>query len=142
MKAAFCVTCCDIIAAWRDWRTNRAWRWCQCEQAGLRWVDGDRGRLEVTSRTGRGGVRVIGLNNQFLLGGIRQPPADSAGWREMHTDTARRVGRGFLFHMLNRNCWAVIVRPGESADVTYVEFAQAKDDPDGQRPQAQVALTG
>lgn len=130
MKVMFCTACGDIIAPYGDWQANPAWRWCRCDQAGVRWRDGDTGLLEVTSSHGPAGVRVIGLNNQFLHAGVTGGQRNSMHWQDLHAAAARQVAAGYLFHENRRNCWAVIIIPsapgdvaGETRDVFFIDFA-------------------
>lgn len=124
-KAVLCVHCYDILAPFRDWQTSRAWRWCQCDHAGVRWADGAKGLVEVTAVHGPDYVRVIGLNNAFLDLAVHARYTEG-GWRKMHELTCAEVAANYLFHADNRNCWALVVRPGESGDVTYVDWMAAK----------------
>ncbi len=129
MKVALCVHCTDFITPLNTWRTDRSWRWCQCRHTGVRWRDGARGLLEVTSLHGHDGVRVIGLNNMFLTLAVAEPPKYDGlpfeKWRELHTECSRQVEPGYLFHEDKRGCWALVVRVGESSDVTFIDYGQA-----------------
>lgn len=125
-KAAICVHCSDILAPLRNWETDRSWRWCQCDHSGVRWADGARGLIEVTSMHGPDHVRVLGINNDFLGLAVGARLADAAAWRALHKLTCTEVGSNYLFHEANRNCWALIVRPGESGDVTFVDWVAAR----------------
>jgi hypothetical protein len=127
-KAMLCTECIDIVAPSRDWQTSRAWRWCECGAAGVRWRDGTAGLLEVTSTGGRAHVRVLGINNTFLRLAVARPPADAEGWRALHQLTCAEVESHYLFHAERRACWALIVRPGESGDVIFVDYTDAKAD--------------
>lgn len=126
MKAVVCIPCSDIVAPRRGWRSNRSWRWCECDRTGVRWLDGDMGLLEVTSRHGRGAVRVIGFSNVFLEQAVTSPPDDAEGWRELHTTCAADVSGSYLFNTHRRACWAIVVRPGEASDVVWVSYADAR----------------
>ncbi len=124
-KAAICTVCMEIFSPWPDWETNRKWRWCHCQHTGVRWRDGQQGLLEVTSLHGKTGVRVLGLNNSFLLQAIADPPEDGLGWRQLHRTTALTTPDHYLFYAGRRSCWALVVRPGESGDITFIEFGTA-----------------
>lgn len=127
-KAAICTACSDIVGPYRAWQTDRRWRWCQGRHMGVRWIDGDRGIIEVTAAAGPQGVRVLGLNNMFLeaaVGGRETPPQDAQGWRDLHRACATQVGSNYLFHITRRACWAVVARVGESSDIVYVEWLDA-----------------
>lgn len=122
-KAALCVACSDIVSPLRDWQGDRSWRWCQCGHAGVRWRDGDRGLLEVTSLYGPASVRVLGLSNSFLIMAVADPPSDAEAWRDLHATCAAEVDPHYLFHASRRACWALVIRPGETGDVTFVPYA-------------------
>lgn len=123
---AFCIPCSDFVAPFRAWQTNRAWRWCQCGEAGVRWRNGEAGLLEVTNRRDdRGAVRVIGIANTFLEAAILQPNRQPNGWRDLHQAVTEQVGSHYLFHAAQRACWVVVLRPGESRDAAFVSYAEA-----------------
>jgi hypothetical protein len=128
-KAAICVHCWDIVSPRRDWRIDRSWRWCECDHMAVRWRDGGRGLLEVSACHGPESVRVIGINNQFLESAILGHPegrgytADE--WRDLHRESCEAVDPYYLFHADNRACWALVVRVGESGDVTFVPYPDA-----------------
>lgn len=128
MKAALCVSCTDILAPYGDWQINREWRWCQCRRVGVRWRDGAKGLLEVTSMEGPDYVRVLGINNQVLVMACDPglSPRSHAEWRTVHEVTCREVEPFYLFHEDKRNCWALLIRPGETGDVTLVDYAAVK----------------
>ena len=130
MKASLCLSCTDILAPYGDWQTNRAWRWCQCSRVGVRWQDGAKGLLEVTSMDGPDMVRVLGLNNQVLLMASNPglAPRSHEEWRTVHQVTCREVEPHYLFHEAKRDCWALLIRPGETGDVTLVDYPEARTD--------------
>jgi len=131
-KAALCVHCWDIVSPRREWRIDRSWRWCECEHTAVRWRDGDKGLLEVSSLHGPIGVRVIGINNLFLQSAISDNPQAADGcrsseqWRALHDLACDRAAPHYLFHKDQRACWALVVRVGESGDVTFVDYATAR----------------
>jgi hypothetical protein len=128
-KAAICTACWDIVSPRRDWQTERSWRWCECDHVGVRWRDGALGLLEVASLHGADGVRVLGLNNRFLSEAMRTRDVDAAGWRAWHEATCEQVEPHYLFHKDKRNCWALVVHPGESGDVFLMDYGDAKQEP-------------
>jgi hypothetical protein len=143
-KAMLCINCSDLVAPHRDWQTDRAWRWCECGGAGVRWRDGTAGLLEVTSADGPAAVRVLGINNSFLVAAVAQPPPHAEGWRDLHRQACAEVTPNYLFHQDRRACWALIVRPGESSDVTFVDYAEAKAEhrPSADPPAGSWQVTG
>lgn len=121
-KAAICTHCWDIVSPFRDWQTNRAWRWCLCQHAACRWRDGDRGLLEVSALHGKDYVRVLGLNNSVLIASFQQLlPMNDAWWRQTHQASTELVAPSYLFHKDRRDCWALLIRVGESGDVFWID---------------------
>lgn len=109
---------------------TKKWRWCQCASAGTRWRDPAAGLVEVTSALGPEGVRVLGLNNSFLLAAILDGEGGpgrgmNAEWRDLHDHAAKEVPSNYLFHESRRSCWAVVIAVGQTGDVFYVPFADA-----------------
>lgn len=126
-KAAFCIACSDIVSPRRAWETDRSWRWCECKHAATRWRDGARGLIEVTSLHGPEGVRVLGLNNSFLVAAVKHGgDADWERWRALHAVSCSDIEPRYLFHTDRRACWALVVAVGESGDVTFVQYADVE----------------
>jgi hypothetical protein len=129
VKVALCVTCTDFVTPLRTWQTDRSWRWCQCRETAVRWRDGARGLLEVTSLHGPASVRVLGLSNLFLQQAVTKPQVRDGlsfpQWRELHDTSAQAVEPHYLFHVDKRACWALVVRVGESSDVTFIGYGDA-----------------
>lgn len=124
-KAAICVHCMDIVSPHGDWRTDRSWRWCECDHMAVRWRDGTQGLLEVTAVHGPDFVRVLGINNSFLIGAIESGKTFTPEeWRLFHADSTQLVAPHYLFHKDKRDCWALLVAVGESGDVTFVPHAE------------------
>jgi hypothetical protein len=130
-KAALCTDCFDIVSPLRKWQTIRDWRWCQCDLMAVRWRDGNRGLLEVTAYHGPEHVRVLGLNNMFLEYAVLQVPRQNDGfgfadWRQLHDESVSKVEPGYLFHEDKRACWALVVQLGESGDVFFIDYDEAR----------------
>lgn len=132
-KAVICLRCADLVAPYSPYRDGR-WRWCECDTTGVRWRDATAGLLEVTSRTGPDHLRVLGVNNLFLRAAVTANPWSADGsrtfeqWRTLHQLACTQVGTNYLFHKDKRDCWALIVRVGETGDVFYMDYADAKAD--------------
>lgn len=118
MKALYCGRCSAIVSG----PVDGSWRWCDCGNAAIRWTNPVRGLAEVWADV-RALVRVIGLNNRMLH--LALTPAgnlnDNEVWRELHQQTTRDVEPHYLFHADKRACWAVIIRPNETADVRFAD---------------------
>lgn len=120
MKALVCLGCSTITSPPAQ---GGAWIECACGQAAMRWTDPAAGLAEVRA-TDRSITRVLGLNNQFL--GLpdsvhAELAASDHAWRDQHRQSCRDVAPNYLFHADRRDCWAIITRPGDSADVTFRE---------------------
>ena len=118
-----CTTCGQIIGPrprHADWSI---WTWCAkpCLHTAVRWRDGHKGLLEVTSLHGPEGVVVVGLHNQFL-GALAEITSDEA-WRRHHERVTDAPG--YLFDKSKRACWAVVTRVGQSNDVFFVPYGAA-----------------
>lgn len=124
-KAIVCGVCAEVVGPTRQWQTDRSWRWCSCGHSAVRWRDGDRGLLEVVALHGPDDIRVLGLNNGFIEYAFKHPVRDAEAWRTLHRLQAEMVGPGYLFHKDRRNCWALLVKPGESSDVFVMDYAEA-----------------
>lgn len=115
-----CTTCGQVIG---PRSRDDQWQWCgdPCIHTAVRWRDSVRGLLEVTSFHGPEGVVVIGLHNGFIAALATSPSHEQ--WRSHH-DRATDAP-GYLFDKSVRNCWAVLVRPGESNDVFFIDYGEA-----------------
>lgn len=117
MKALFCAGCSSLQSPPADGQ----WRHCVCGQSGVRWVDPAAGQLDVWA-VDLSRARVIGLHNQMIYAAFGDPTVphvrSDAEWRQFHHDTCRE-SEGYLFWRGKRDCWAVIVAPGESGDVRW-----------------------
>jgi hypothetical protein len=131
-KVAMCLECADIVSPYGAWQADRRWRWCQCDEMGVRWRDGGRGLIEVTALHGPDYLRVLGFNNMFLELAMTKNPATSDGsrtaeqWRGLHDLACDRVEPRYLFHKDRRGCWALVVRVGESGDVSFIDYPAAR----------------
>ncbi|HET6915758.1 MAG TPA: hypothetical protein VFH56_06665 [Acidimicrobiales bacterium] len=124
-KAVICKACSDIVSPNPKWLEDRSWRWCACLHVATRWRDGSTGQIEVVSLHGPNDLRVIGLNNAVIEYAFAKPPTMSDQWRELHRLQGEMVEPYYLFHKDKRDCWALLVRPGESSDVHVVDYAEA-----------------
>lgn len=71
-------------------------------------------------------VRIVGLNNAFLEGTAHGMNLSDADWRGVHEATCAQVERRYVFHESKRNCWAALLRIGDTADITLIDFETAK----------------
>jgi hypothetical protein len=120
--ALYCAGCHDIVTP-RRWRDGTQWRWCECSHAAIRRVGGG---IAVTALGGPFAVRVLALDEGFLGAAVASPPggygADQA-WRKLHASAAAGAGTAGLHG--RRDCWAVIIRPGDdgAAGVAFTDYA-------------------
>ena len=113
MKALLCARCVDIRAL----DPNRAWVTCRCGASSARWENPERGTVRVKA-THPSYPRILGLNNTFLIKAL-QAPANTAvkDWRELHEQATDSPG--YIFDSSFRDCWACVVRVGETGDVQW-----------------------
>ena len=122
MKALLCAACMDIRALDPD----GAWTACRCGNSEARWLDADAGTVRVRAKD-KGLVRILGLNNSFLLRAIKGADhldlVEAGGqwewWRKLHelaTDA-----KGYIFDRQFRACWACIVKVNETSDIKWEE---------------------
>ena len=118
MKAILCLKCIDFKALLPTGEVR-----CHCGNVRGKWYDGERG-LALVEGIDREAVRVIGMHNSFLLS-ARDVSGD-AMWRAVIEDITRN-SPGYLFNADKRNCPVVIIRVGESSDVTWYDNASYFD---------------
>jgi len=114
MKALICAKCMDIRAL----PQGTEWITCRCENAKARWSDPNAGRMVVNAKD-KQYVRVLGINNTFLLEALASPNLNNDSWRHLH-DVATNA-KGYVFDKEFRNCWACVFKVGETSDVSWEE---------------------
>lgn len=121
-KAALCTTCNQIIG---PFSRSEKWNWCgePCLHTAVRWRDPQKGHLEVTSLHGPNGVLIIGLHNAMITQAIMHS-TDHEMWRDLHKFITSD-SPGYLFDKSKRDCWAVIISPGESNDTFFMPYQEA-----------------
>jgi len=110
MKLLFCTKCFDIRAL----EPEGEWTRCRCGNLEARWVDPNRGTVSVRA-TNRAFARIIGMNNQMLLGA--EESLNDEDWKLLHeiaTDA-----KGYIFDKAFRGCWACIMKVGETGDISW-----------------------
>lgn len=118
MKAFLCGYCADIQALQSEWRT------CKCGVTSAHWVDPFRGTAEFRQPAPPADGShcfLLGLNNHLLAPALRGELAMFEDFRAAHeraTDAPNHV-----FDKSRANCWAVIVRVGQTSDVTWAAEA-------------------
>lgn len=96
---------------------EKLWTFCKCNQMVARWVDPGAGTVEVLAEVPARAF-IIGMHNGFLRAAIENPDRrDNEFWRGAH-DLAT-LAPDYLFDDKRRRCWAVIIRPGFSSDVSW-----------------------
>lgn len=95
-----------------------AWTPCACGNVRVRWIDPNRGTVVVAARD-REAVRLLGLNNSYLVSAI-EPSGRDLQWAEyqrLHEDAVKAPG--YLFDASKIGCWAAVVKIGRSNDVRW-----------------------
>lgn len=110
MKALLCLECVDIRALDITGPVT-----CRCGQATAEWVDPVKGTMRAWGR--REATRVLGIHNALLRLATKEH-INHRTWREHHAEVAGEA-EGYLFHTDVRNCWTVVIVPGESNDTAW-----------------------
>ena len=109
MKALMCADCMDIRALDPSPKVAVV---CRCGNCSARWVDPNKGTVAVTA-SNKKAVRILGLNNSFLLAGIAAVhDAECRFWHELHLDATDAPG--YIFDAKKRCCWAAIIGSSKS----------------------------
>lgn len=122
MKALACGLCGDIRAI-RARQADDTWTICECGNAAARWIDPWRGTVEFDGRkaTERSRCFILGLNNHLLEPALRGELGMFQDFREYHELATNAPGS--VFDKSRASCWAVLVRAGQTGDVTWLEAA-------------------
>lgn len=112
MKALVCLSCVDIRAL-----TEAGPVTCRCGQATAEWIDPLQGTMRAWGE--RDLTRVMGMHNGFLRGAATMADFDNHGWRELHKAVCTEGSKGYLFADTVRNCWVVLITPGQSRDTAW-----------------------
>jgi hypothetical protein len=118
MKAILCGYCNDIKAL-----SPKSPVTCECGNVTGWWVDSEKGIAKLSAKA-KGVVRVIGINNSFLVAGFNNVYMNGSmsdkEWRDLSEETCKNA-EGYLFHKDRRNCPLVIIKVGESSDISWDE---------------------
>lgn len=120
MKALVCNRCGDIRAL----NPTGEWVDCNCATVRARWVDPAAGTAEFQEAE-MGAAYVLGLNNQYLvpaLSGVADFWENSRKLHDLATNAPHHV-----FDKSRASCWAVIMRPGRSNDVTLSKYDKRRE---------------
>lgn len=119
MKVLLCTLCLDIRAL----DPEGAWTCCRCGNSEARWLDTKVGTVRCRAKD-QGKLRIIGMNNKFLIMGCRGPayedhklPDRWSWWRKLHD--ASTVIEGLIFDHDKRACWATILKVGDTPDISW-----------------------
>ncbi len=85
---------------------------CRCGNAWMWWRDAA-ARRAVVRADDREAVRVVALRDLLL----DAPQMSDADWRHLHGEACRAPGSAG--DSARRSCWAVVLRVGETADVSW-----------------------
>jgi hypothetical protein len=110
VKALLCLECTDIRALDINGPVT-----CRCGQATAKWVDPIRGTMVAWGR--REATRVLGIHNALLRLAMGEH-MNHRSWRQHHAEVTDEAS-GYLFHTDIRNCWVVVIVPGESTDTSW-----------------------
>lgn len=124
VKALACGSCGDIQALQEEWRA------CVCGKTEARWVDARKGTAEFKDPGphDRRYCFLLGLNNHLLVPALRGELAMFQDFRAAHERATHAPG--YIFDREKADCWAVVVRVGQTSDVTWAGPAEAEPPPD------------
>lgn len=111
MKALVCAACHDIKAL----NPDGSWAGCRCGHVRARWIDPRLGTAEFTGHYPS--AFLLGLNNQMFGPALRGETSlfsEAAALHDVATDAPNHI-----FDKSRAACWAVIVKPGRTNDVTW-----------------------
>lgn len=111
MKALVCGDCHDIRAL----DPSCEWVECRCGAVRARWIDPVIGTAEFTGRYPC--AFLLGLNNQMFGPATRGATTVFEEARAFHDQATDAPG--YIFDKSKAACWAVILRPGQTNDVTW-----------------------
>jgi hypothetical protein len=108
---------CGMCGTVRTFRRDSGLTNCDCGELVGWWVDAAKGvaRLYALTPEARLLGRIVGINNRFLTAASRL--ATDAEHRQMHDHVT--IAPGYLFDKSRRNCWVVLIAPGESNDTKW-----------------------
>jgi hypothetical protein len=121
MKAIICHADCEV----RIFTFGTEWTACPCGKTKAKWLDACKGTVVVASECPER-VRLLGMNNDYLIAAIR---AENISWeiyQKMHEQASDAPG--YLFNKDKCACWAVVCEVGRSNDVRWAtpdEHAEA-----------------
>jgi hypothetical protein len=115
MKVLYCCKCGDIRAF------NETFTSCRCGNTEARWVDPRLGTVHVRARE-KAYARIIGLNNSMLRKSAELTDSlyidyGHSKWKEFHDEATNAPG--YIFDKSLRNCWACIMRVGQTTDIAW-----------------------
>lgn len=116
MKALVCGACGDIQALQVEWRT------CQCGNTSAHWTDPHAGTAEFRARD-RSRAFLLGLSNRLLMPALRGQLGMFQDFRAAHEAATEEPG--YVFDKSRGGCWAVVVRVGQTSDVTWAEDGES-----------------
>ena len=109
MKVLLCTLCLDIRAL----DPEGAWTCCRCGNSEARWLDTKVGTVRCRAKD-QGKLRIIGMNNKFLIMGCRGP-----AYEDHKLPDASTVIEGLIFDHDKRACWATILKVGDTPDISW-----------------------
>lgn len=122
MKILYCAKCNGMRSFGVDETGDgpHPWTYCDCKQMAARWENPDLGTVQVLAMV-PARTFIIGMNNRFLRGAVMLSAGahadDNRNWRALHDEAAKAPG--FVFDSSNRDCWAAIMRVGDTNDISW-----------------------
>lgn len=123
MKSLFCGKCFSFHSFGVDDTEDQKhpWQYCDCRQMAARWKDPNFGTVEVLAQVPERAF-IIGMNNNFLSWAIRGGRLSNEDWQNAHARAT--VAPDHVFDAHKRNCWACIIRVGETSDINWHPYQE------------------
>lgn len=100
------------------------WTSCECGNVRVKWLDPEAGTVVVAARV-KERVRMLGLNNRYLISALRNPTMSWENYQDAHSISTDAPG--FIFDKTKAGCWAVVMEVGRTSDVRWATAEEWQD---------------
>jgi len=114
MKAILCGCCNDFKAIPPTGAIS-----CSCGNVQGWWTDSRKGIAKVYAKE-KQFARILGIDNSFLIAAYSSNNFSDKDWRDL-SELCCKTSEGYLFHTERRNCPFLVIKVGESSDVSWSE---------------------
>lgn len=114
MKSIICFASGEIEV----FSISTKWVGCACGNVRAKWVDPLAGTAVVAAKD-EASVRLLGMNNRYLVGHLERRGQDWLHSRELHDQSTNAPN--YVFDKSMAGCWAVIAKIASTNDVRWAE---------------------